>query len=465
MFLGLRYEFNLLPRADQAQAGRFDPSLGKVVVSTLPNGQINLTTQQVASIVYPVFRDVIVTAQQAGQPNDLQEIDHKQFAPRVGFAYRPFNNNRTVVRAGYGIFYVLQRGNPSVSTPIINLPFILDESKNNSTPVPTLTTVNFFDAPFGFGTGYLNTFDTKLRSPYQQEWNLAVQHELLPDFALDVAYVGSKGTRLERTLPFNFVAPGTGDIQSRRPFPRFSSGGYYQNSGSSIYHSMQVKLEKRFSSGVSMLTAYTWSKLIDDVSSSFADPRNPGLDRALSSLDTTQRLVTSFYYELPFGKGKRFGDGLSSLVNKFAGGWRLDGIVQYQSGFPFTPTLGSPDPAGVGFEYARRPNRIGSGKLDAPTIDRYFDLSAFTVPASGTIGNSGRNILRGPGIKNWDLAILKNTRITERVSHEFRLELFNAWNTPQFRNPSTTVDPGSNGGRILAARDPRIIQAAMKLYF
>jgi len=465
LFLGLRYEFNLPPRADQAQAGRFDPSLGKVVVSTLPNGQINLTTQQVASIVYPVFRDVIVTAQQAGQPNDLQEIDHKQFAPRVGFAYRPFNNNRTVVRAGYGIFYVLQRANPSVSTPIINLPFILDESKNNSTPVPTLTTVNFFDAPFGFGTGYLNTFDTKLRSPYQQEWNLAVQHELLPDFALDVAYVGSKGTRLERTLPFNFVAPGTGDIQSRRPFPRFSSGGYYQNSGSSIYHSMQVKLEKRFSSGVSMLTAYTWSKLIDDVSSSFADPRNPGLDRALSSLDTTQRLVTSFYYELPFGKGKRFGDGLSSLVNKFAGGWRLDGIVQYQSGFPFTPTLGSPDPAGVGFEYARRPNRIGSGKLDAPTIDRYFDLSAFTVPASGTIGNSGRNILRGPGIKNWDLAILKNTRITERVSHEFRLELFNAWNTPQFRNPSTTVDPGSNGGRILAARDPRIIQAAMKLYF
>jgi len=465
LFLGLRYEFNTLPRADQAQAGRFDPSLGKVVVSTLPNGQINLVTQQVASIVFPFFRDVIVTAREAGQPNDLQEIDHKQFAPRVGVAYRPFNNNRTVVRAGYGIFYVLQRGNPAVSTPIINLPFILDEFKNNSTPVPTLTTVNFFDAPFGFGTALINTFDTKLRSPYQQEWNLAVQHELLPNLALDVAYVGSKGTRLERTLPFNFVTPGTGPLQSRRPFPRFSSGGYYQNSGSAIYHSMQVKLEKRYSSGVSMLTAYTWAKLIDDLSGSFADPRNPGLERSLSSLDTPHRLVTSFSYELPFGKGKRLGGGMSSLLNKFAGGWQLGGIVQYQSGFPFTPTLGSPDPAGVGFEYARRPNRIGSGKLDAPTIDRYFDLSAFTVPAPGTIGSSGRNILRGPGIKNWDLAILKNTHITERISHQFRLELFNAWNTSQFRNPSTNVDPGSNGGRILGARDPRIIQAAMKLYF
>jgi Carboxypeptidase regulatory-like domain/TonB dependent receptor-like, beta-barrel len=465
LFLGLRYEFNTLPRADQAQAGRFDPSLGKVVVSTLPNGEINLATQQVASIVYPTFRDVIVTAREVGQPNDLQEIDHKQFSPRVGFAYRPFNNNRTVVRAGYGIFYVLQRGNPAVSTPIINLPFILDEFKNNSTPVPAFTTASLFDAPFVFGTALINTFDTKLRSPYQQEWNLAVQHELLPSLALDVAYVGSKGTRLERTLPFNFAPPGSGPLQNRRPFPRFSGGGYYQNSGSSIYHSMQVKLEKRYTAGLSMLAAYTWAKLIDDVSGSFADPRNPGLERSLGSLDTPHRLVTSFSYELPFGKGKHFAGGIPSWANKFVGGWQLGGIVQYQSGFPYTPVLGSPDPVNVGFEYARRPNRIRSGKLDDPTIDRYFDLSAFTVPATGTIGNSGRNILRGPGIKNWDLVILKNTNITERVYHQFRLELFNAWNTPQFRNPSTNVDPGSNGGRILAARDPRIIQVAMKLNF
>ena len=465
LFLGLRYELNTLPRADQAQAGRFDPVLGKVVVSTLPDGQINLSTQQVASIVYPTFRDVIMTAKEAGQPNNLQKMDHKQLAPRLGLAYRPFNNNRTVIRASYGIFYVLQRGNPAVSTPIINLPFILDESKSNTTPIPTFTTASFFDAPFVFGTALINTFDTKLRPPYQQEWNLAIQHELLRNLALDVAYVGSKGSRLERTLPFNFAPPGSGSLQGRRPFPRFSGGGYYQNSGSSIYHSMQVKLEKRYSGGLSMLAAYTWAKLIDDLSGSFADPRNPGLDRALGDLDTPHRLVTSFSYELPLGKGKQFGGGIPSWANKVVGGWQLGGIVQYQTGFPFTPVLGAPDPANVGSEYARRPNRVGSGKLDHPTIDRYFDLSAFTVPAAFTIGSSGRNILRGPGIKNWDLAIMKNTYITERIYHQFRLELFNAWNTPQFRNPSTNVDPGSTGGRILGARDPRIIQLAMKLYF
>jgi hypothetical protein len=465
LFLGLRYELNMLPTADFAQAGRFDPNLGKVVVSTLPDGQINLISQQVAPIVYPTFRDVIVTAQEVDQPNNLQEIGYKQFAPRLGFAYRPFNNNRTVVRAFYGIFYILQRGNPAVSTPIINLPFILDEAKSNSAPVPTLTTESFFDAPFVFGTALINTFDTKLRPPYLQEWNLAVQHELLSNLALDVAYVGSKGSRLERTLPFNFAPPGAGPLQSRRPFPRFSGGGYYQNSGSSNYHSMQVKLEKRYSRGISMLAAYTWSRLIDDASGSFADPRNPGLERALGDLSTPHRLVTSFSYELPFGRGKQFGSGASSWVNKFIGGWQLGGIVQYQSGFPFTPVLGSPDPANVGGEYARRPNRIASGKLDNPTIDRYFDISAFAVPTPFTIGNSGRNILPGPGIKNWDLAIMKNTHITERVYHQLRLELFNAWNTPQFNNPSTNVDPGSTGGRILSARDPRIIQVAMKLYF
>jgi hypothetical protein len=465
LFLGMRYEYNMLPTADQAQAARFDPALGKVVVSTLPNGQINLTGQQVAATVYNAFQNSIVTAQQAGQPNKLQEMNHKQFAPRVGFAYRPFNDNRTVVRANYGIYYVLQRGNPAVSTPIINLPFILDESKSNTRPIPSFTTANLFDAPFVFGTALVSTFDTKLRAPYQQEWNLAVQRELWPNLALEAAYVGSKGTRIERSLPFNFVQPGPGDIQTRRPFPLFSSGTYYQNSGSSNYHSLQVKLEKRYSRGLSLLTAYTWSKMIDDVAGSYNDPRNPGLERALSDFDTPHRLVTSFNYELPFGKGKHFGGGVSSIVNGLIGGWSLGAIVQYQTGFPFTPTLGSPDPANVGGEYARRPNRIGSGKVDNPTVDRWFDISAFAAPAPFTIGNSGRNILRGPGIKNWDLAVLKNTYFTERIYHQFRLELFNAWNTTQFSNPSTNVDPGSGGGRIFGARAPRIIQVAMKLYF
>jgi hypothetical protein len=156
---------------------------------------------------------------------------------------------------------------------------------------------------------------------------------------------------------------------------------------------------------------------------------------------------------------------MSGAANKVFGGWQLGGIVQYQSGFPFTPVLGSPDPANVAFAYARRPDRTGSGKIDDWTVNRYFDISAFKPQAAFTIGNSGRNILRGPGVSNWDLSILKNTYFTEKFYCQFRLELFNVWNTAQFFNPETNVDPGSNGGRILSARDPRIIQGAIKFYF
>jgi hypothetical protein len=468
--LGLRYELNMVPTADQAQSADFDLKTGKWIVSTLDNGEINLTTQQVSSLVYPLYQDRIVTAQQANVPNELQEIEHKQFAPRVGLAYRPFNDNRTVLRAGYGIFYVLQRGNPAVSYPIINLPFILDEFKGNTTPTPTLNTANFFDAPFGFGGPLLSSFETKLRPPYAQEWNLAIQRELVPNLSLDVAYVANKGTRLEQTLPTNYCSPGPGTCQDRRPFTDLSGGTLYVNSGNSNYQALQVKLEKRYSHGLSLLGSYTWSKLIDDanVSSGGTGPANPTnyhLEKGLGQFDATQRLVTSFSYELPFGRGKHFGTGLSGAANKVLGGWTLGGIVQFQSGFPFTPVMGSPDPANVAYEYARRPDRTGSGRIDNWTIDRYFDISAFQPQAAFTIGNSGRNILRGPGLSNWDLSIHKDITFTEKLYLQFRLELFNAWNTAQFFNPDTNVDPGGSGGRIFSARDPRIIQGAIKFYF
>ena len=146
-------------------------------------------------------------------------------------------------------------------------------------------------------------------------------------------------------------------------------------------------------------------------------------------------------------------------------GWQVCGIVQYQSGFPFTPTMGAPDPANVGGTYARRPNRIASGEIQDWTVERYFDLTAFTVPAQYTIGNSGRNILRGPGIANWDLSMFKNVAFGEQYRLQFRWEMFNAFNTPQFLNPNTTTDVGGPGGRITSARDPRLMQVALKLYF
>jgi hypothetical protein len=467
--MGLRYEWNTIPMADNAQTGIFDFQTGKIIIGTLPDGTINLRTQQVAPIVYPFYKDRFVLAKDIGLPRLVQRQSHNQFAPRFGFAWRPFNGNRTVIRGGYGIFYLLARGNSNASYQSYSLPFIYDDTKTNTTPIPTFTTESFFDSPFALGTPRIVGMDFVLRSPYAQQWNFAVQRELLRNLTMDVAYVANKGTRLEQTFRENYVLPGPGSVQPRRPFPEFGNGDRFSNAASSNYHSLQVKVEKRYSAGLSFLTAYTWSKLIDntnvDSQGTVQDPRNFNLERAVGNFDATHRLVTSFGYELPFGAGQKFGSTLPGIARTLIGGWQIGGITQYQSGFPFTPTMGSPDPANVGGTYARRPNRIGSGEIEDWTVERYFDITAFAVPAQFTIGNSGRNILRGPGIANWDLSLFKNTTINERYRLQFRWEVFNAFNTPQFLNPSNITDVGGPNGRITSARDPRLMQLAMKLYF
>lgn len=467
--IGLRYEWNTPPIPDNAQAGVFDFKTGKIIIATLPDGTINLRTQQVAPIVYPFYKDRFILAKDIGLPRTIQSQSRNQFAPRFGFAYRPFNGNRTVIRGGYGIFYLLARGNTHASYQSYSLPFIYDDTKTNSTPIPTFRTENFFDNPFALGTPRIVGMDLKLRSPYAQQWNLSVQREIFSNLTLDVAYVANKGTRLEQTFRENYVLPGPGSVQARRPYPEFGNGDRFSNGANSNYHSMQVKVEKRYAAGLSLLSAYTWSKLIDntniDSQGTVQDPRNFQLERALGNFDATHRLVTSFGYELPFGAKQKFGANLPGVAQTIIGGWQVGGIVQFQSGFPFTPTMGAPDPANVGGTYARRPNRIASGEISDWTVERYFDTTAFQTPAAFTIGNSGRNILRGPGIANWDLSLFKNTMIKERYRLQFRLEMFNALNTAQFLNPNNITDVGGPGGRILSARDPRLMQAALKLYF
>jgi hypothetical protein len=467
--LGLRYELDAAPSQDLGQNSYFDMTRGKWIVSTY-HGSINLTTQQVAAYAYDKYGAYMITTKEAGIDNNIQTISHKQFAPRIGLAYRPFDNDRTVVRAAYGIFYLLQRGNQSVSNGIINLPFILDEGKNaprSASGQPMLNTANFFNAPLGDGGPYLSQIDLFIRPPYMQQWNFAIQHRFPGNIALEAAYVGNKGTRLERDIPFNYPVPGPGAVNSRRVYPQFSGGDSYTNSGSSNYNALQVKLEKRYSAGLSLLAAYTYSKLIDssnlDSNNGVQDPRNLALDRGVAQYDITQRLVTSYTYELPFGRGKHFLGGAGGFTNVLVGGWSLGGILTFQSGFPFSPSMNA-DPTNTGNAYDGRPNRIASGRIDDWTVQRYFDVSAFTIPGLYQIGTAGRNILRGPGLANWDFSVLKTTHITERISHELRFEAFNVTNTPQFLNPDANIE-SATAGQILSARPARILQVAMKLYF
>ncbi|MBI3646900.1 MAG: carboxypeptidase regulatory-like domain-containing protein [Acidobacteriales bacterium] len=476
--IGLRYELNIQPTGKEGQTAKFDFDTGRWIVSTF-KGQINLVTQQVAKFAYPRFQSLIDSPpEKFGLPNKLLFNDYNDWAPRIGIAWRPFGNNKTVVRAGGGVFYLLQSGNNIVSAPIINVPFIVDESKQQ--PVvggrPTLQVQNFFE-PFSVNANFTTplTFGVNphFPTPLLQQWNLAVQRELVKDLSLEVAYVGNKGTHLERTLPENLPRVSSTDLrpfQERRPRPQFGTGSFYDNRENSNYNALEVKLEKRYSKGYSFLVGYFWGKTIDGSTNDQGggegadNPFDLRSMRGRSSLDVGQRFISSFGVELPFGKGKPIGGGVTGMADKIISGWQVAGIITFQGGFPFTPTIAS-DPANVAFTYARRPDVTGTGRVDECRPERCFNINDFRVPAPYTIGNAGRNILRGPGINNWDVSFLKDVHVTEQTFVQFRAEFFNFFNHTQFNNPNNNIELPAVGGRVFSAKDPRIGQFGLKLYW
>jgi hypothetical protein len=244
----------------------------------------------------------------------------------------------------------------------------------------------------------------------------------------------------------------------------------------SIYNSLQAKLTKRFSNGLSFLTSFTWSHSIDENegdegfgggvgNGNAQNDNNLALDRGRAVNDAEKRLVFSYIYELPFGNGKRFVNS-GGVADKVIGGWQMSGIVSEQSGFPFTVGI-SPDPSNSGSANAR-PDRTCSG-VGKKTISSWFDTSCFVAPTGFAFGNSGRNILDGPGFNNWDFALLKRFSLSERFKMEFRFEMYNMWNYAQF---AMTGGPARVGnaleGQISATCsncNPRDIQFGLKLSF
>ena len=494
--LGLRYDLALAPTQDFSANSYFSVATGRWIVGT-KNGKINTSAQRVESLSLANFSNYIVTAGQAGLSENLQTISKKNFAPRVGFAYRPYGGDKFVVRGGYGISYLLPRGNNTVTNAIVNVPFIFDDFGGNGSPavfgpggVPvvgkatkTATTENLFAGPYASGESLISAQDLNIRSPYNQQWNLAVQQDLGGRTALQLAYVGNRGTRLERDLPLNYATPdnpaASTSVGSRRPTgnparanynPGAAGGDNFTNSGNSFYHSLQATLERRSANGLNFLAAYTWAKLIDDSVEGSNDqdaagtqnPLNLRLDRGRGQLDIAHRLVISYSYPLPFGRGQAYLSSLPRPVDLAIGGWKLSGIAQFQSGSPFSVFYDG-DSLNVGGEYNHRATQIKTPQ-NPRTRAEWFDVTAFTAPAQGTFGNSGRNILTGPRYQNFDLSLLKGFHWTEARYLEIRVEAFNALNHPNFFGPNSDISSGGRG-TITGAAAPRILQGGAKIYF
>ena len=434
-------------------------------------------------------------------PHTGRELECCDFGPRVGLAYRI--GESWVVRSGYGMVYFEQSG---ITTPftIPQFPFVQtvgQQSEDNvnaafglsNGPTVQVTPPN---PNSGLGQGVFGV-DRNNGSGYSQQWNFTVQKTIGKDWNVEAAYLGSKNTRLGipdaniNQLPSQYLSlgsalltrvpnPYSGQIpassslglatitqqQLLRPYPRFNTVALFRdNVGNSKYNAAAVKLEKRFSHGLTLNASFTFSKLLDDASSVFsqtiftgpvlnttgaADAYNRHLEKDVSSGDIPRVFALGWVYDIP-------------RVWKIAG-WQIAGLIRVQAGDAVPVTQATNNNSSLGYA-VQRPNRISDpNQLDGRTVARYFNTAAFTAASQFVIGTSSRDPIRGPGLQNADLMIGKTFRLTERMSIEFRAETFNVSNTPPLNDPNGSFGSAAFGS-IASAGNPRVFEFAGKVHF
>ena len=438
LILGLRYEYNS-PAVDA-------------------QNHANLYNQATQTLV-PVGT--------GGMPRGGYLPDRNNFAPRVGLAWSPTAAPHTVVRAGYGIYHDQSSLAPGeglyFSPPYFNFnvyyplsataPLLLSNPFPSNFPLPTPSSAL--------------AFQRNLRTPYAQQWNFNIERSLGGSRMFEIGYVGSKGTDLIGARDINQPPPTPAQFY-QRPVAAFADIDLMESNRNSIYHSLQARFEQRLDFGLTLLASYTFSKSIDNGSSFFSSAGDPNFpqdsynlraERGLSNFDVRHRFVASYAYDLPFHKSSRW-----------LKGWQTFGILQFQTGQPFTVALlpandnSNTGIDSLGFGANDWPNVVGNPKLSNPTANEWFNTAAFAIPPYGTFGNSGRNTVAGPGMATVDLSLVKNTTIRERATVQFRVETFNVLNHTNFGLPDNFIG-SPTFGQILSAGNPRRLQLGLKLLF
>lgn len=441
--LGLRYEY--------AQWARDNELGGFALDLNFPGGRVLSPNQAWIDTFADPKPVYIAYGSQAG----IMNPDRTNFAPRFGFAWRPFHSENTVIRGGFGMFYVQgaewyewQR----VAHPNLKISPVIP-SGNRVTP--TIDMRNLFPPPNDLSQAApqywtASAFLPSSRHPYAEQWSLGVQRMLAKNLILDARYQGSVGRKLpiyhlfnQASLPdpINYTP-----VQDRVPYNNFwAQSSVYCFCSSSNYNALQAELERRFERGLSFKLAYTWSKNLDygsEIQAAGATSNIPQNSRDLmgeygiSSFDVPHRVVLSYTYDLPFGHARRLFSSVPAVVNHIIGGWQTSGIVTYQSGRPWTPMEGWDNSDTLNGRYgdSQRAQQIGNpypaGFKQTPT--QWIDASAFTDPPFGTFGNVPRNSFRGMSTKKWDLSLMKDFRLREGLTLQFRGNIFNA--TKHFGN-------------------------------
>jgi Carboxypeptidase regulatory-like domain len=539
LYVGVRYSFFGAPYDKNGRLSNFDPSLWNASNAPAVTGVGNrvpgtgnfcnglIVNSQNANVTFP---NCTPTVSPYGK--FVVKAPKNDFAPRVGLAWDPFGKGRTSIRTGYGIYH----------EQVLN-GFYLQNIGTNPPYQQTcaLTGINIVNpVPAGGCSVAANNLVASIRAvqpewetPYMQHWSLDVQHQLTDKTLFTVGYYGSKGTNLIGSFEKNLIQPGaaiargatgcaTGStyiggptptlgacqvagqaffstaqsaiLDQIRPYRGYRSIAVVETRYNSNYHSLQLSGQHRFSGASQVNVAYTWARnLTDNQNDRSASPQNTydiSLDKARAALDRRHILSINYIYELPFFRDQK------GLVGKVLGGWQASGIITYNTGLPFTPTVSAFDPAGLGLipppTTVARPNVVCNPNQGAPNSpQQWFNTACFqptpisntTVaglsPFTNTVGNGGRGIIFGPSTKRVDFTLSKNLRFSERFGIQLRGEAFNIFNWTNFRGLNTavfntttapnTISPVGNGtsvfGQISSVRDPRVIQLGIKLNF
>ena len=437
---GLRYVYTSPPVDADDRASLYDPSTGQL---------LRVGTE--------------------GLPRAGYEADGNNIAPRLGLAWTLGDARATVARAGYGVYY-----GSSPLAPSEGLYFSPPYYEFNSyfpLPFRPLTLDDPFPSDFPIQLPpRAYALQRDLETPVMQHWNFGLQRQLGPSRVAEIAYVGSRGSRLLTARDLNQADPAPAPLL--RPNPAFDEIIVLESAGRSRYHALQARLEQR-AGGLTLLGAYTFGKSLDTGSGFFPsagdpnfpqDSRNPGAEYGRSAFDVRHRVSVSFAWNLP-GPSQAGGVGWALLSD-----WQLAGVITLQSGRPFTVGLlpefdnSNTGRNSLGFGANDRPNLVGNPHLDNPEAGRWFDTSAFAYPSPGTFGDAGRNIVEGPGYQNVNLALMKQVPLASRARLDLRLEAFNLFNHTNFDQPDNFLG-SPTFGQVLSAQSPRRLQLGARVVF
>jgi len=448
-------------------------------------------------------KPTLFTCGLGGYPDGCAYTDRNNWSPRVGIAWSVMP--KTVIRAGGGIFYALTDFNGLLQLAR-GLP--VNISQNLNTPsnfVPSFRGFDIFGPSAEVGRVALSqaSLDLFQRTSYSPQVSFSVQREVSRDTVFEAAYLGAFGIKLQQNVQPNNAMPGAGAVDPRRPyagltlraamvFPHYinvvsnsvpvTQVNMYALSAQSNYHALLLRFERRFARGFSLLSSYTWSKAISNApqfrnagganGSENSPPQNSynlRAERGLAAYDLRHRLVNTFVWELPFGKGRRFAAGRAA--GAILGGWQLSGILQVQTGFPFTINMNG-DTAGIGggtggilIRANAAPGQTYKLPASGRTTERWFNTAAFSIPPAFTFVNVGRNTVVGPGLVNLDTNISRSFPFGERVRLQVRGEFFNMFNHPNYNIVGRLINVPATSGRVLNQLDPRQIQLAAKISF